>query len=390
MYMFPRYSSYQELALRSFAIRWAIMSFSIIQSPFSHAEMYGTSASDIDHSKTTSKDPSLHSTSSSPKKKSKPSKSKLMHGRASTESHHSKQKSKKKKQLPKSSLHLTSSTKTSHKSSSKGLTFSLPQVDSDLPVKLHPTTHSKYKHTSTTTPLHPITHPSKNTPTSVTTTTSSRPTRTKLGKEQHSRKERVTGGCGAAIQSTTNATASTTTTNAIAIKSTATTTTAAVVTTNATTTNATTAVAATTTTTAAAITTAATTTTTTTTATAAITATSNTVMTSLLAHSTMSTSDIVLSFSKSNKDISTSGGGSKVRWGRCVPNMNLPPHMRIHRQTLTRTLTTPQGRFGRRGEGGLPASLEDIARELGRLQYRNVIVMSGAGISTPSGIPDFR
>ena len=63
----------------------------------------------------------------------------------------------------------------------------------------------------------------------------------------------------------------------------------------------------------------------------------------------------------------------------------LPPSFRLPRQGFT---TTPSARGWGQGRGQL--QVEDIAAGLGRLRYRSVIVMSGAGISTPSGIPDFR
>lgn len=54
----------------------------------------------------------------------------------------------------------------------------------------------------------------------------------------------------------------------------------------------------------------------------------------------------------------------------------LPPHMRLHHEGLQH----------RAGE----ISMRDIARGLGKTKYRNIIIMSGAGISTPCGLPDFR
>ncbi|XP_033961803.1 NAD-dependent protein deacetylase sirtuin-3, mitochondrial isoform X2 [Pseudochaenichthys georgianus] len=51
--------------------------------------------------------------------------------------------------------------------------------------------------------------------------------------------------------------------------------------------------------------------------------------------------------------------------------------------------------FLSRGSGGGGASeeqqtLEDLAQNIREQQYKRVVVMAGAGISTPSGIPDFR
>lgn len=41
-------------------------------------------------------------------------------------------------------------------------------------------------------------------------------------------------------------------------------------------------------------------------------------------------------------------------------------------------------------EGSKQQKLEDLTKNIRGRQYKRIIVMAGAGISTPSGIPDFR
>ncbi|XP_037338395.2 NAD-dependent protein deacetylase sirtuin-3, mitochondrial isoform X1 [Pungitius pungitius] len=65
--------------------------------------------------------------------------------------------------------------------------------------------------------------------------------------------------------------------------------------------------------------------------------------------------------------------------------------------TLCRPTVSPQwngtrGFFSRGGGGSAEdqKTLEDIAEDIRERRYEKVVVMAGAGISTPSGIPDFR
>uniref|UniRef100_A0A3B3XU48 Deacetylase sirtuin-type domain-containing protein n=1 Tax=Poecilia mexicana TaxID=48701 RepID=A0A3B3XU48_9TELE len=49
-----------------------------------------------------------------------------------------------------------------------------------------------------------------------------------------------------------------------------------------------------------------------------------------------------------------------------------------------------RGLFGGGGESVQPQTLQDVAENIRERRCKRVVVMAGAGISTPSGIPDFR
>uniref|UniRef100_A0A3B5LPL0 NAD-dependent protein deacetylase n=1 Tax=Xiphophorus couchianus TaxID=32473 RepID=A0A3B5LPL0_9TELE len=49
-----------------------------------------------------------------------------------------------------------------------------------------------------------------------------------------------------------------------------------------------------------------------------------------------------------------------------------------------------RGLFGGGGESVQPQTLQDVAKNIRERRCKRVVVMAGAGISTPSGIPDFR
>lgn len=114
---------------------------------------------------------------------------------------------------------------------------------------------------------------------------------------------------------------------------------------------------------------------------------------SLLAQSSsaMSTSEVLLRFNKDSGRPISIDCSANVRINRTAKkNVYIPPHMHLPRRAFDTDLTRGRPTQGNGTAKSGSLTIKDIGMGLGKMQYRNVIVMSGAGISTASGIPDFR
>uniref|UniRef100_A0A3B5LKT3 NAD-dependent protein deacetylase n=1 Tax=Xiphophorus couchianus TaxID=32473 RepID=A0A3B5LKT3_9TELE len=88
------------------------------------------------------------------------------------------------------------------------------------------------------------------------------------------------------------------------------------------------------------------------------------------------------------KLFSISSTSSMIFWRRRMKRQKDQQTLTIFHSFLNRIII--RGLFGGGGESVQPQTLQDVAKNIRERRCKRVVVMAGAGISTPSGIPDFR